>query len=133
MARPDQVYFRREEAERKMGFARAVKAGDWLLISGCTATDENGNIVGVGDMQAQTRQVYKVLSEVLAANGATWEHVVKEVMYATDLQAFVAATPIRLEAYKNVAPPAATGVEISALVHPDMLIEVELTAHIPQQ
>lgn len=132
MARPDQVYFRREAAERKMGFARAVKAGEWLLVSGCTATDANGNIVGVGDMEAQTRQVYKVLGQILADNGATWEHVVKEVMYATDLSAFVAATPVRLDVYSDVAPPAATGVEVSGLVHPDMLIEIELTAHIPQ-
>ncbi len=128
MARQDQVYFRREEAERKMGFARAVKAGGWLFISGCTATGPDGKVVGVGDMLAQTERVYQILDEVLKANGASWEHVVKEVMYATDLDAFVAATPVRLAAYKSCAPPAATGVEVPRLVHPDMLIEVELTA-----
>jgi 2-iminobutanoate/2-iminopropanoate deaminase len=130
MAREDQVYFLREEAERRLGFARAVRAGDWLFISGCTATGPDGKVVGVGDMQLQVRRVYEVLGEVLAANGATWEHVVKEMMFATDLDAFVAATPIRLAAYQGVAPPAATGVEVRSLVHPDMLIEVELTAYL---
>jgi enamine deaminase RidA (YjgF/YER057c/UK114 family) len=132
MARADQVYFRREAAERKMGFARAVKAGGWLFISGCTATGPDGKVAGVGDMQVQTERVYQILEEVLRANGASWEHVVKEVMYATDLDAFVAATPVRLAVYKDVAPPAATGVEVSRLVHPDMLVEVELTAYVPE-
>ena len=131
MAQWDQVYFHREEMERKLGFARAVRAGDWLLVSGCTATDQDGNIVGVGDMEAQVRQVYRVIADVLKANGAGWQHVVKEVIYALDLQAFTAAIPIRIAAYDGVAPPATTGVEVSGLVHPDMLVEVEVTAWMP--
>ena len=131
MARWDQVYFHREAAERKLGFARAVRAGDWLLVSGCTATDQDGNIVGVGDMEAQVRQVYRVIGDVLSANGATFENVVKEVIYALDLQAFNSAIPIRIAAYEGVAPPAATGLEVSGLVHPDMLVEVEVTAWLP--
>ncbi len=131
MARPDQVYYLHEATEKKMAFARCVRSGGYLHVSGCGALTEAGVIIGKGDMLAQMRAVYETLEHILGDHGADFSHVIKEVFYTTDMAAMVAANGVRADAYENSAPPAATGVEVSALVHPDMLIEIELTAEDP--
>lgn len=132
MARPDQVYFLREGFEKRFCFARAVRSRGMLFVSGVTSVDSGGTVVGVGDMEAQLRQVYEILSNILLSNGLTFEHVVKETMFATDLSALVAANRVRESAYRSFAPPSATGVQVAALLHPDMMIEIELIAEYPE-
>jgi len=131
MARPDQVFFLREAFEKRFCFARAVRSRGMLFISGVTSVDADGKVVGIGDMRAQLRHVFETLGIILAQHGLTFEHVVKETMFATDMVALVAANGVREEAYQSVAPPAATGVEVAALLHPDMMIEIELIAEFP--
>lgn len=133
MARADQVWFLNEQRERSLGFARAVRSGIHLYVSGCTSLGADGRVAGVGDMTAQIRAVYQQLATVLKGHRLGFEHVIKEVLFTTDMPAFLAAAPVRAAFYAQVAPPAASGVEVSGLVHPEMLVEIELIAEFPQQ
>jgi enamine deaminase RidA (YjgF/YER057c/UK114 family) len=79
-------------------------------------------------MAAQITQIYNLMEKVLAMSQATLEHVVSEVMYTTDLQALVAAAHVRKARYARWAPPANTGVQVSALFLPDAMLEIQATA-----
>ncbi len=131
MARSDQVSYFHEETERKLGFARCVRSGAFLFVSGCASTDDQGTVVGKGDMATQIKTVYRQIQTILASQHLTLEHVIKEVLYTTNMGEFVGAAAVRAAFYNGVAPPAATGVEVTALVHPDMLVEIEVIAEIP--
>ena len=79
--------------EKEYGYAQAVKVGDTIYVSGQVSHDEEGNIVGLKDMEAQMRQVYNNIRKVLAQYGATMDSVVDEVLYVTDMDtAFPAAS-----------------------------------------
>ena len=109
-------------------FAQVVKIGTQIYIAGQTAVDENGIVVGRGDIEAQTRQVFKNLQKCLEAAGARFDQVVKLNIYSTDLDAHMGViTKIRRE-YFPKEPVASTTVQISRLVQPDWLIEVEAIA-----
>ncbi|NYT25101.1 RidA family protein [Alcaligenaceae bacterium] len=113
-------------------FSPAVRCGEWLLISGMTAVDENRNIVGVGDMAAQARYIYKKIGAVLAAAGAGFEHVVETVDYVVTLEGYDKTAEVRRELFKGPPYPAATGVVVAGLVRPQALIEIKATARIPR-
>ncbi len=131
MARHDQAFYFNEAIEKKLAFARGVKSRGHVYVSGCASTDSNG-VVGIGDMALQIKTVYAQIEAILTQHGLTFEHVIKEVMYTTDMKAFIAAGDVRAAVYQNVAPPAATGVEVTALVHPDMMVEIEVIAELPE-
>jgi enamine deaminase RidA (YjgF/YER057c/UK114 family) len=128
MAKNSQVQFLMEPIERELGFAAMVQHGNMLWLSGLIAVDENLQIVGKGDMGAQITQIYNLMEKVLAMSQATLENVVSEVMYTTDLQALVAAAHVRKARYARWAPPANTGVQVSALFLPDAMLEIQATA-----
>ncbi len=107
-----------------------ISGGRMVLISGQVATDKDGNLVGKGDMRAQTKQVFENLKTTLESVGATFDDVVK-------LNSFIVDMPANLAAYrevrtdylaKNAHPPASTTVGVSALVRPELLLEVEAMA-----
>lgn len=127
MARADQVFHLRE-AEKQLGFAQAVKAGNTLYLAGTCCLDLDGKVLSPGDMAGQIRATYRNIELALEAHGAGFADVVKEVVYVTDIEAFRAALPARTEIYAEVAPPAATYVEVRALMRPEFMIEVEVTA-----
>ena len=109
-------------------FAQVVKTGKQVYISGQTAMDEKGNVVGKGNIEAQTRQVFKNIQKCLEAVGAGFDQVVKLNIYSTDLDAHLGViTKIRRE-YFPKEPVASTTVQIPRLVHPDWLIEIEAIA-----
>ena len=115
-------------------FSQAVKVpakGHLIFISGLTARDSSGNIVGKGDVRAQTRQVLQNLRAVLAEAGATLEDVVKVTVFIRNMERdFRPIHEVRGEFFpKN--PPASTMVEVSRLVDPDHLIEIEAIAVVP--
>jgi enamine deaminase RidA (YjgF/YER057c/UK114 family) len=89
--------------------------------------DASGEVVGKGDMRAQTRQVLENIAAVLAEADANLDDVVKVTMFVTDMSRANEAREIRLEYFRN-NPPASTGVEVSALAHPDLMIEIEAVA-----
>jgi 2-iminobutanoate/2-iminopropanoate deaminase len=99
-----------------------------IYVSGQVPRDLDGNVVGKGDMAAQITQIYNLMETVLAMGGATLANVVNEVMYTTDLQALVAAAHVRTARYAKYAPPANTGVQVSALFLPDAMLEIQATA-----
>jgi enamine deaminase RidA (YjgF/YER057c/UK114 family) len=119
----------------KVAFSRGVKIdpGTLLFVSGSLATDANRNIVGVGDMGAQTRQVLRNLGQVLKEAGATFREVVKVTVFTKDITAFRAIHDARLEFFVADHLPASTMVEVSGFVHPDALIEIEMFAVLPQR
>lgn len=128
MARPDQTFHLREAGEKAFGYAQAVRAGNVLHISGTLAVNDAFETVGAGDMRAQLEAIYTALGQTLAAHGAGFAEVVKETVYVTDMDAFIAANQVRLDAYANCAPPACTAVEVRRLAFPDNLAEIEATA-----
>ena len=115
-------------------FSQAVKVpakGHLIFVSGLTARDPSGNVVGRGDVRAQTRRTLENLRTVLAEGGATLEDVVKVTVFIRNMERdFKPIHEVRAEFFsKN--PPASTMVEVSRLVDPDHLIEIEAIAVIP--
>jgi len=109
-----------------------VETGDavWIHVSGQIAIDLEGNLVGPGDVRAQTQQVFENLRAILAANGATFADVVKIGTYLTTLEDLAGMREVRSE-YLTAEPPASTAVQVVALVVPDALIEIDLVAVVP--
>jgi 2-iminobutanoate/2-iminopropanoate deaminase len=111
-------------------YTDAVRAGDLLFVSGCVSLDEHGHVVGGGDVVAQARQVFANIGLVLEATGATFADVVKVTTFLVDIDDRARINPVRQEFFGD-ARPASTLVEVSALVLPEFLIEVEAVAVVP--
>ena len=109
-----------------------VETGDavWIHVSGQIAIDAEGNLVGPGDMRAQTRQVFENLKAILEANGATFADAVRIGTYLTTLEDLAGMREVRSE-YLTAEPPASTAVQVVALVVPEALIEIDLVAVVP--
>ncbi len=110
------------------GYTRAVKAGGWLAVSGTTGFDENGLIVGRGQMYVQARQAIANIAMALERAGMTLAEVVRTRMFVTDMERFGEVARAHLEAF-GANPPASTIVEVRRLVNPDMMIEIEADAY----
>jgi reactive intermediate/imine deaminase len=105
-----------------------VERGELLFVSGQLAYDDNRNLVGKGDMKAQTRQVLKNVKKVLDWAGATSSDVVKVTVFVKDISKFRDIHDARLEFFHPDHLPASTMVEVAGFVHPDALIEIEAVA-----
>jgi len=109
-------------------YSTAVKKGNLLFISGMTSVDpKTGQIVGKGDIVAQTRFIFQKMEEVLRAAGASFADVVKTVDYITTTDNYKETSRIRQEYFKN-GFPAATGVVVNKLLRKDALIEIDAIA-----
>jgi reactive intermediate/imine deaminase len=118
----------------KVAFSRGVKvddAGTLLFVSGALGVDAHRQIVGKGDMGAQTRQVLRNLGEVLKEAGATFQDVVKVTVFVSDITQFRAIHDARLDFFHPDHLPASTMVQVSGFVNPDALIEIECYAVLP--
>src|SRR5207249_5050797 len=104
----------------------AVEGRRTVFIAGQLARDQQGNVVGKGDMRAQLRQVGENLKAALAAAGATLNDLVKTTTYVTDIDEFFKHVDVRMEYFG--ALPTSTTVEVRRLAHPDLLVEVEAIA-----
>ncbi len=104
-----------------------VSGGRTLYVSGQVALDRTGAVVGRGDLKAQTKQVFENLKAALAACGATLDDVVKITVFVTDASQIQTVRDVR-DAYFTKDPPASTAVEVSRLVRPDLMIEVDAVA-----
>ena len=111
-------------------YTDAVQAGDLLFISGCVALDADGKLVGENNVVAQARQVFENIGLCLTAAGASFADVVKVTTFLTDIRDRGRINPVRQEFFGDTRP-ASTLVEVSALVLPEFLIEVEAVAVIP--
>ena len=112
-------------------YAQAVQAGDFLYISGQLALDREGNLVGAGDVTAQTTKIFDSIRQLLAHVGATPADLVKVGVFLTNMDDRPKITPLRQE-FTKPARPASTLVEVSALAVPGALIEVEAVALLPR-
>ena len=110
-----------------VGYSRAVVAGDRVYVSGTTATDGHGGIVGVGDAGAQTRQAIANIAAALAQAGATLADVVRTRIYVVDIEAWEAVGRAHGEAFGTIRP-ACSMVEVSRLIAPEILVEIEADA-----
>jgi enamine deaminase RidA (YjgF/YER057c/UK114 family) len=113
------------------GYSRAVKVGNMVFVSGSTAIQPDGTVAGVGDAYAQTVAALRTIEKALQQAGASLKHVVRTRMFATNLDHTEAIGKAHAEFFRDIRP-AATLVEISRLVHPDMLIEIEADAVITE-
>ena len=118
---PKSCFHLNESAENEVGYCQAVRVGNTLRISGTA---------GQGNMASAVRSVYDRLRRTLEANGLTFADVVKENVYATDLDAFIHSKEIRKEFYGDNFP-AATWVQVQRLYVPSLVVEIELTAQYP--
>jgi 2-iminobutanoate/2-iminopropanoate deaminase len=90
--------------------------------------DKEGNPLHAGDFPSQVATVYDDIDATLKAHGLDAAHIVRETIYTRDMDGLIAANPTRMAYYQHVAPPASTWIEIKRLVHPDLLLEIEVTA-----
>jgi enamine deaminase RidA (YjgF/YER057c/UK114 family) len=115
--------------EKEYGYAQAVKVGETIYLSGQVSHDEEGNIVGLRDMETQMRQTYANIQKVLAQYGATMDNIVDEVLFVTDMDlAFAAAVKCRREVFSTTPVVASTIVQIQRLAFPELMIEIKCVA-----
>ena len=114
-----------------VGYSRAVRVGRVVHVSGTTATDAAGNIVGVGDMGAQARQALENVRRALTLAGARMEDVVRTRIYVTDISRWEAVGRVHGEFFAVIRPTTSM-VEVRQLIDPHMLVEIEAEAIIQE-
>ena len=115
--------------ESIVGYSRAVKVGNRIYVTGTTALGDDGEIVGIGDAYEQAKQCLRNIEKALTRLGAGLEHVVRTRMYVTDISRWEEYGRAHGELLREVMPATAM-VEVSALIDPRMLIEIEADAEL---
>jgi enamine deaminase RidA (YjgF/YER057c/UK114 family) len=110
-----------------VGYSRAVRVGSTIHVAGTTATGPDGALVGAGDMYAQTKQALQNIETALRAAGATMDDVVRTRIFTTDIEQWQEIGRAHGEIFGEIRP-ASTMVEVSGLISPEMLVEIEADA-----
>ena len=113
--------------EKTVGYCRAVRVGDHVAVSGTAPVGDDGEVVGVGDAYAQARRCIEIIERALSEAGASLDNVVRTRMFVTDISQWEAIGKAHGEAFGAIRP-ATSMVEVSALIDPDMLVEIEADA-----
>jgi len=113
--------------ETAVGYSRAVRIGNVVEVSGTTAVDAAGNVIGIGNVYEQTQFIFRKIEKALKQAGASLSDVVRTRMYVTDISKWEEAGRAHGEFFSEIKP-ATTMIEVSALIEEHLLIEIEVTA-----
>ena len=113
--------------EPLVAYSRAIRAGSFIAVSGSTAVGPDGELVGEGDPYRQAQRCIEVIREALEAAGGGLEHVVRTRMFVTDIEQWAEIARAHQEAFAEVMP-ATSMVEVTRLIDPRMLVEIEADA-----
>ena len=115
--------------ESTVGYCRAVRKGATIAVSGTTAVDENGEVLGVNDGYLQAKRCLEIIGQSLKKAGAGMKDVLRTRMFVTDISRWEEFGRAHREAFAG-HPPATTMIEVKALIHPWLLIEIEADAQV---
>ncbi len=118
--------------EAVVGYSRAVRVGTRVSVAGTTAAAPGGGVIGGGDPAAQTREVLRRIEAALVEAGATLADVVRTRMYVTDIRRWEDVGRVHGEFFGSIRP-ATSMVEVSRLIEPELLVEIEADAVIPSE
>lgn len=110
-------------------WSQAVQDGEWLFISGQVAMDGDGRVIGPGDCTAQADEIFRRIGALLEAAGGGYQHIRKVTVFVTDIK-YRAEFAAARGRYLCEPYPASTLVAVSALIHPDLVVEVDAVARI---
>jgi len=117
--------------EKDFGYAQAVLIDKTLYVSGSVAVDAQGRLVAPGDMAGQMHAAYANIQRTLAANGDSFDGVVKETIFTTDMDALLQHADLRFEYYDKERLPTTSWLQVQRLVDPGFLVEIEVVAELP--
>lgn len=123
-----EYFLLRPDIEKAYGYSHAVKIGNSIKVSGAVSMDDEGNPTAVGDLEQQMKNCYTDLSKVLEHYGCTFDDVVVENVFTTDMASFLESAAYRAEIYTNHFPTG-SWLEVKGLALPEFLIEIELEVH----
>ncbi|WP_282122480.1 RidA family protein [Algibacter mikhailovii] len=123
-----EYFLLRPEVEKAYGYSHAVKIGNSIKISGAVSMDDEGNPTAAGDIGQQMKNCYADLEKILKHYGCTFDDVVKEDVFTTDMAQMLEKSAYRAEIYKNRFPTG-TWLEVKGLALPEFMIEIELEVH----
>jgi len=131
MSQPDRdAVFGGKPWPSRYTFVPAMRVGDTLYISGTTGTDDNGVITAPGDMEEQTRQIFRKFDALLKSLGASCDDIVSTTDYVTTTKDYSRTAAVRRELFRN-GFPTSTGVLVAGLLRPQALIEISAIAVLP--
>jgi len=113
--------------ERTYGYSRAVRVGNVVFVAGTTAVDETGAVIGPGSPYEQARFIFQKIEKALIQVGLSLQHVVRVRTFITDISRWEDVARAQGEVFADIRP-AATLVQVSALVSPELLVEIEVDA-----
>ena len=132
MADTPEYFQLRPEVEKAYGYTHAVKIGDYIKISGAVSMDAEGTPTAVGDLEQQMKNAYADLDTVLKHYGCTFDDVIVEDVFTTNMAKFLEVASYRNTIYTRHFPTG-TWLEVKGLALPEFMIEIELEAHKSRQ